>query len=65
MGLGFTIKAVGGLIGINRSVNVGYLWGLVQSGRMDTLLSSPNVLGNPETAIATVKHAFPAATYLG
>ena len=38
-----------------------YLRGLVQSGRMDTLLFPPNVLGNPETAIATVENAFPAA----
>lgn len=61
LGLGFTLSGVGGLVGINRTVDVNYLRGQVQSGNMDKLLFPTNVLDNVTDVLTRVDSSFPAA----
>lgn len=61
LGLGFTLNGVGGLVGLNRTASTNVLRGLVQNGQINTLLFPASVLSNPQTAVATVDSAFPAA----
>lgn len=60
LGLGFTLRGVGGLVGINRAADPNYLRGLVRGGELDKLLFPANVLDNPAGVLAVVDLAFPA-----
>ena len=61
LGLGFTLKGVGGLLGLHRSANTDYLRSLVRGGQMDKLLFPDNVLDNLTSVLTTINGAFPAA----
>ncbi|MBX0293221.1 hypothetical protein K3G63_22440 [Hymenobacter sp. HSC-4F20] len=61
LGLGFTLNGVGGLVGVNRTLNIPYLREQVRAGRMDRLLFPANVLDNPTEVLSTVESSFPAA----
>jgi len=60
LGLGFALQGLGGLLGLNRAADTGYLRGLLYQGQLDKLLFPPNVMDNPAEALATVDQAFPA-----
>lgn len=61
LGLGFTLNGIGGLVGINRTINVPYLRSQVQTGNLDKLMFPDNVLDNPVQVLSTVDSSFPAA----
>ena len=61
LGLGFTLNGVGGLVGVNRTVDIPYLRSQVRTGGFADLLFPANVLDNPGTALAAIDCAFPAA----
>jgi hypothetical protein len=61
LGLGFTLKGVGGLLGLHRTADTDYLRTLVRGGKMDELLFPDNVLDNLTSVLTTINAAFPAA----
>ena len=60
LGMGFTLKGIGGLVGINRTADTDFLRGLVRNGRVRELLFPANVLDNAAATLALVDAAFPA-----
>jgi hypothetical protein len=60
LGLGFTLNGVGGLIGINRTVNSDALRALVVAGRTENLLFPKNVIANAPAIIRDLGTVFPA-----
>lgn len=62
LGLGFALDAVGGLIGINRSVEVNELQRLVSDGNADRILFPDNAVERASEIIGSLGPVFPAAT---
>ena len=60
LGLGFTLNGVGGMIGINRTVNSDALRALVVAGRTENLLFPKNVIANAPAIIRDLGTVFPA-----
>jgi hypothetical protein len=60
LGLGFTLVGVGGLIGINRTVDSDALRALVVAGRTENLLFPKNVIANAPAIIRDLGTVFPA-----
>lgn len=60
LGFGFTLNGVGGLVGINRSVDSNALAGLVRAGRSEELLFPKNLITNAPTIIRDLGTVFPA-----
>lgn len=65
LGLGFTLNAVGGLLGLHRTTNTEYLRGLVRNGEMNKLLfpaPASASLSDLTSTLAVIDAAFPAAS---
>lgn len=62
VGFGFAIDGVGGLIGINRTMNSGKLQTGLQTGSLDSVLFPPDVAKNPQKEISDLEQYFPAAS---
>ncbi len=58
--LGLTLNGVGGIFGLNRTLDRDGLLGLVRSGRMDDIMFPPDLSSRAVEIIASVKAAFPA-----
>lgn len=59
VGLGFALDGVGGLVGVNRRVDVSALTQLVREGHADRLLFPDDALGKADAVIAALTSAFP------
>jgi hypothetical protein len=59
LGLGFTLNGVGGLIGINRSVDSAGLLTMIKSGQLDNVLFPDDVVDNAPTILNDVETLFP------
>ena len=62
VGFGFAIDGVGGLIGINRTMNSGKLQTGLQTGSLDSVLFPPDMAKNPQKEISDLEQYFPAAS---
>ena len=60
LGFGFTLNGVGGLVGINRTVNSNELGKLVREGQSEELLFPKNLIANAPTIIRDLGTVFPA-----
>ena len=61
LGLGFTLTGVGGLVGINRTVDAAQLTAAVLKGNLDAILFPHDVVQNAPTLIHDLQAFFPAA----
>lgn len=61
LGFGFTLLGVGGLLGINRSLNAEGLQAAVRAGSLDNLLFPTNLVQNAPAIINDLATIFPAA----
>lgn len=61
LGMGFTLNAVGGLAGINRTAAVDVLRAGLRNGALDSILFPPDPLANVPALLATVSSVFPVA----
>ncbi len=61
LGLGFTLNGVGGLVGINRTVDVDALRDMVRSGKIDKFLFPAKPQQNAGEIISNLSTAFPPA----
>jgi hypothetical protein len=61
LGLGFTLTGVGGLVGINRTVDGAALTSAVLKGNLDAILFPHDVVQNAPTLIHDLQSFFPAA----
>ncbi|BCH23323.1 DUF6603 domain-containing protein [Mesorhizobium sp. L-8-3] len=59
LGLGFALDAVGGLIGVDRSVEVGELQRLISDGNADRVLFPDNAVERAREIIGSLGAAFP------
>ncbi len=60
LGFGFTLNGVGGLVGVNRTINSNELGKLVREGRSENLLFPKNLIANAPTIIRDLGTVFPA-----
>ncbi|GAA2463496.1 DUF6603 domain-containing protein [Streptomyces macrosporus] len=60
LGFGFTLNGVGGLIGVNRSVNVDALRAGLRTGALDSVLFPKDPLGRAAELVGTLGAVFPA-----
>ena len=60
LGFGFTLNGVGGLVGINRTINSNELGRLVRDGQSEELLFPKNLIANAPTIIRDLGTVFPA-----
>jgi hypothetical protein len=61
LGFGFTLLGVGGMLGINRSLNAEGLQSVVRSGSLDNILFPTDVAANAPAIINDLATIFPAA----
>lgn len=59
LGFGFTLNAVGGLLGLNRSVVIDVLRDGVRTGAVDSILFPDNIIANAPRIISDLKAVFP------
>ncbi len=59
LGFGFTLNAVGGLLGLNRSVLLDVLRDGVRTGVVDSIMFPENVIANAPRIISDLKSVFP------
>lgn len=59
LGLGFTLLGVGGLLGLNRTINLGVLQEGLKTGILDSVLFPKNVVANINRIISDLKSVFP------
>lgn len=59
IGLGFNLKAVGGLLGLHRRMDVDFLREGVRSGSISHILFPTNIVKNADAIVHTVTSAFP------
>ena len=60
LGFGFTLNGVGGLVGINRSIDTAALASLVRAGQSEELLFPKNVVADAPTIVRDPTTVFPA-----
>jgi hypothetical protein len=60
LGLGFTLLAIGGMVGVNRTFDQNVLRAGLKSGTLATLLFPRDPVGNASTLIRNLSSAFPA-----
>ncbi len=60
LGFGFTLNGVGGLVGINRSIDTAALASLVRAGQSEELLFPKNVVADAPTIVRDLTTVFPA-----
>ena len=58
---GFTLLGIGGLLGLNRTMQLDVLANGLRSGAMDSILFPRNVVANAPRIISDLKQVFPAA----
>ncbi len=61
LGFGFTLNAVGGLVGVNRRLHADPLRDAIRGGRADSILFPENVVANADRIISDVSAIFPPA----
>jgi hypothetical protein len=61
LGYGFTLLGVGGLVGINRGVNVDYLRSGLKDGTLDSVRFPKDVAKNAPKIISDLRASFPVA----
>lgn len=61
LGFGFTLLGVGGMLGVNRSLNADGLQSVVRSGSLDNILFPTDVVANAPAIINDLATIFPAA----
>lgn len=61
LGFGFTLNGVGGLVGINRTVDVDVLRAGVKTRALDSVMFPPDPVANAPAIIATLSRVFPVA----
>jgi hypothetical protein len=61
LGLGFTLNAVGGLVGVNRTVAVEPLRAGLKSNSLASILFPPDPVGNARQLVASLSVVFPPA----
>lgn len=61
LGLGFALDAVGGLVGVNRAVDVGVLQQIVGGGNADRILFPDDAVARAPEIVASLGAAFPVA----
>src|SRR5262249_27917546 len=59
LGFGFTLNAVGGLLGLNRAVMLDVLRDGVRTGAVDSIMFPDNVIANAPRIISALKGVFP------
>jgi hypothetical protein len=59
LGFGFTLMGVGGMLGLNRGVDVGYLQSGMKSGVLQSILFPKDPVGNIHRIIRDLNAAFP------
>lgn len=59
LSFGFTLSAVGGLIGINRQANVDFLREGLRAKTLDSILFPENPIENADLVISNLRNAFP------
>lgn len=59
LSFGFTLSAVGGLIGINRQANVDFLREGLRAKTLDSVLFPENPIANADLVISNLRNAFP------
>lgn len=60
LSFGFTLEGVGGLIGVNRSMNVQELRSRVATGTLDRIMFPRDVLKNADRLVSNLRTVFPA-----
>ena len=59
LGYGFTLNGVGGLVGINRGMNVDFLRSGLKDGTLDSIRFPHDVVANAPKIISDLRQAFP------
>lgn len=59
LGLGFAITAIGGLVGVNRTIAIEELRSGLQSGSLDTILFPPDLAANARKVVSDLGRYFP------
>lgn len=59
LSFGFTLSGVGGLVAVNRTINVEYLRDGLKTGALESLLFPTDPIANGPTILATMGTAFP------
>ena len=62
LGFGFTLLAVGGLLGFNRSVNIQAITDGIRSGAIESLMFPRDIIANAPRIISDLKAFFPPRT---
>jgi hypothetical protein len=60
LGMGFTLSGVGGLLGVNRSVDIQTLRGGLKTGTLDSVLFPADPVRNAPAILSTLDSVFPA-----
>lgn len=60
LGMGFTLNGVGGLLGLNRTMNQQRLRDGVRDGTLDDILFPQDIVKNANAIISNISQAFPA-----
>ncbi|HEX9936730.1 MAG TPA: DUF6603 domain-containing protein, partial [Longimicrobium sp.] len=61
LGFGFTLNGIGGLLGLNRTINAEALRAGVRSRGLDAILFPPDPVGNAPALVRTLGTVFPVA----
>jgi hypothetical protein len=59
LGFGFTLNGVGGLVGINRSVEIDVLQSGVKDGSLNSILFPEDIVANATQIVTDIKKVFP------
>jgi hypothetical protein len=62
LGFGFTLLAVGGLLGLNRTINLQALTDAIRSGAIESLMFPRDIIANAPKIISDLKAFFPPRT---
>ena len=61
LGFGFTLNGIGGLLGLNRTLNLAALRAGVRNHALDAMLFPPDPIRNAEAIVRTLSDVFPVA----
>ena len=61
LGFGFTLNGIGGLLGLNRTMNLDALRAGVRNRALDSMLFPPDPAGNAAAVVRTLSAVFPVA----
>lgn len=60
LGMGFTLNGIGGLLGLNRTMNPDVLRNGIRDNTLDSILFPKDIVKNANTIISNIGQAFPA-----